>query len=139
MSVHLCDLGFFFSSNNDTELFESCLMYDFSGQAQPDNDFETALKNRMALGLSKVGCDSSSAPENERYQYDMSEGLDTIVNNVRSHPKMFMSSLFKCIFFSGTWSVIACLCSPPFKAVTWVEFSWAVSSLAGPRIVLAAG
>jgi len=67
--------------NNDTELFESCLMYDFSGQAQPDNDFETALKNRMALGLAKVGCDSSSAPENERYQYDMSEGLDTIVNN----------------------------------------------------------
>lgn len=67
--------------NNDTSTYETCVMYDFSGLSAPSNDFEAALAARPA-GLKTIHCEeSTTAPENDRFTYDTSEGLDTIVNN----------------------------------------------------------
>ena len=68
-------------------------MFDFSSQGAPDANFETALKARGS-NLAKISCESGPAPENERFSYDMTEGLDTIVNNVRS----IFQSLFELYF-----------------------------------------
>ncbi len=34
------------------------------------------------VGLNRIACDQDNIPFNERYEYDDSEGLNTIVNNV---------------------------------------------------------
>lgn len=61
--------------------FESCLVYDFSSVAHLSSDttFEQAMGSRPELGTIK--CEDAIALENERFQYDQTEGLDTIVND----------------------------------------------------------
>jgi len=66
--------------NNLSSKFESCLVYDFSGQGVPNPNFELALQQRP-LSLKTIACEKSSAPEDQRFTYDTSEGVDTIVNN----------------------------------------------------------
>ena len=94
-------------------------MYDLSSLTISGN-FETAL-NARPKNLATISCSAGSAPENERFQYDTSDGLDTIVNQVSSLFSKFGLSKTNLIF-SGIWFVIAFLCYQPFKAVTWVEF-----------------
>ena len=94
-------------------------MYDLSSLTISGN-FETAL-NARPKNLATMSCSAGSAPENERFQYDTSDGLDTIVNQVSSLISKFGLSKTNMIF-SGIWFVIAFLCFQPFKAVTWVEF-----------------
>ena len=94
-------------------------MYDLSSLTISGN-FETAL-NARPKNLDTISCSAGSAPENERFQYDTSDGLDTIVNQVSSLISKFGLSKTNMIF-SGIWFVIAFLCYQPFKAVTWVEF-----------------
>lgn len=94
-------------------------MYDLSSLTISGN-FETAL-NARPKNLETIACSAGSAPENERFQYDTSDGLDTIVNQVSSLISKFGLSKTNMIF-SGIWFVIAFLCYQPFKAVTWVEF-----------------
>ena len=94
-------------------------MYDLSSLTISGN-FETAL-NARPKNLATISCSAGSAPENERFQYDTSDGLDTIVNQVSSLVSKFGLSKTNMIF-SGIWFVIAFLCYQPFKAVTWVEF-----------------
>ena len=95
------------------------MMYDLSSLTISGN-FETAL-NARPKNLATMSCSAGSAPENERFQYDTSDGLDTIVNQVSSLISKFGLSKTNMIF-SGIWFVIAFLCFQPFKAVTWVEF-----------------
>lgn len=58
--------------NNDTGTYETCSMYNFAGEAAPNSDFSIAIQQRNK-NLPTTSCD--------HFQYDMSEGLDTIVNN----------------------------------------------------------
>jgi hypothetical protein len=55
------------------------MMLDLSEVGNIDSDFTMALNNRPS-NLSHLACESSLAPENQRFMYDSSEGLDTIVN-----------------------------------------------------------
>jgi len=64
--------------NDDDQDYEKCLMYDLSSLTISGN-FETAL-NARPKNLATIACSAGSAPENERFQYDTSDGLDTIVN-----------------------------------------------------------
>jgi len=65
--------------NADSEDYEKCLMYDLRSLGTIGGNFETALNNRPK-NLATIACSDGSAPENERFQYDTSDGLDTIVN-----------------------------------------------------------
>ncbi len=56
-------------------------MYDLRSLGTIGGNFETALNNRPK-NLATIACSDGSAPENERFQYDTSDGLDTIVNQV---------------------------------------------------------
>lgn len=57
-------------------------MYNFAGQSAPNSDFSIAIQERLN-NLPTLTCEESlSASEHDRFQYDSSEGLDTIVNNV---------------------------------------------------------
>ena len=59
---------------------DSCHVYDIAHVAA-GTDFEQAFASRGG-DLKQIKCEDTSAPENERFQYDHTEGLDTIVNNV---------------------------------------------------------
>ena len=60
--------------------FDSCHVYDIAHIAA-GTDFDQAMASRGG-DLKQIKCEDTSAPENARFQYDHSEGLDTIVNNV---------------------------------------------------------
>ena len=60
--------------------FDSCHVYDIAHIAA-GTDFDQAMASRGG-DLKQIKCEDTSAPENTRFQYDHSEGLDTIVNNV---------------------------------------------------------
>ena len=60
--------------------FDSCYVYDLAHVSAG-----TTFKDAMASRGDKLGtikCEDTSAPENERFTYDDSEKLNTIVNNV---------------------------------------------------------
>lgn len=67
--------------NNATDSYETCVIYDFSGEAAPKGTFEEALAARESKTLKRIACEQTTAPESERFTYDTSDGLDTIVNN----------------------------------------------------------
>jgi len=67
----------------DGDEFEPCLMYDFSKvpSLKSGSVFSSALASRWK-NLTTMKCEANPlAPENARFMYDQSEGLDTIVND----------------------------------------------------------
>lgn len=58
--------------------FEHCFVFDL--KVAPNADYATALKQRNA-SMARIKCTDLSAPDDKRYTYDKSEGLDTIVND----------------------------------------------------------
>ena len=76
---------FIYFRKADGEEFEPCLMYDFSKvpSLKSGSVFSDALASRWK-NLTTMKCEANPlAPENARFMYDQSEGLDTIVNDVR--------------------------------------------------------
>ena len=60
--------------------FDSCHVYELAHVAA-GTKFEDALASRGG-GLAQIKCEDLTDTENERFTYDDTEGLDTIVNNV---------------------------------------------------------
>lgn len=62
-------------------------MYDLSqmGNRVPDN-FEVALQQRQSLNLDIVSCEQPGIPEAQSWEYDQTEKITSIVNDV-SPPK----------------------------------------------------
>lgn len=66
-------------------------MYDLSKFGAINGNFEAAMAQRSRLGLGTLRCESmKNAPDGNYFTYDQSEGLDTIVNNVRFYFTKFM-------------------------------------------------
>ena len=85
--AHFSDkvLTFIYFRKADGDEFEPCLMYDFSKvpSLKSGSVFSSALASRWK-NLTTMKCEANPlAPENARFMYDQSEGLDTIVNDVR--------------------------------------------------------
>ena len=70
---------FIYFRKADGDEFEPCLMYDFSKvpSLKSGSVFSSALASRWK-NLTTMKCEANPlAPENARFMYDQSEGLDT--------------------------------------------------------------
>eukprot|EP00096_Caligus_rogercresseyi_P010966 TRINITY_DN4168_c0_g1_i1.p1 TRINITY_DN4168_c0_g1~~TRINITY_DN4168_c0_g1_i1.p1 ORF type:complete len:606 (-),score=82.03 TRINITY_DN4168_c0_g1_i1:387-2204(-) len=66
--------------HNDTNKFDFCEMYDLSGIDNIPNDFSSALAMRPK-DLPRIHCEEAkNVPDTEFFQYDKTEGLQSIVN-----------------------------------------------------------
>ena len=74
----------FSNHSKDTGVFESCIRYDLSGKTVRSSDFETALSQRGGMSLKSMKCES--------IEYDTSEGITSIVTDVR---KLVYWSLYR--------------------------------------------
>ena len=63
--------------------FDSCHMFDLDALPRISNNFDTALAERKRYSLAKISCERSGVPEEFSWEYDQSEGIKSIVNNVR--------------------------------------------------------
>jgi MFS family permease len=64
--------------NDLTKSLHSCMVFDLSKEKNIDSNFTRALQNRPST-LAHLSCESL-APEGSRFSYDMSDEMDTIVN-----------------------------------------------------------
>jgi len=66
--------------NSKSQKYESCQMFQIPPGFQVPSDFDQAL-NARPDHWDKISCDQESIPMNERYEYDTSEGITSIVNS----------------------------------------------------------
>ncbi len=63
--------------------YDSCRMYDLNDYpGRISRNFERALEARKGYNLGIVSCEQPEIPEQESWQYDQSEGIKSIVNDV---------------------------------------------------------
>ena len=67
--------------------YDSCHMYDISKIDSIDPNFEVAIGNRPS-GLKEISCQQPGIPDSERWEYDTTEGINSIVNDVSIKSKI---------------------------------------------------
>ena len=69
-------------SDEEAKEFAKCEMYDLSGMSL-SSSFEAAYSNRKVETMNKVSCESTGLPLIDQYQFDTTEGISSIVTDVR--------------------------------------------------------
>ena len=95
--------------------FDSCHVYDIAHIAA-GTDFDQAMASRGG-DLKQIKCEDTSAPENARFQYDHSEGLDTIVNNVSYKNVLFQNTYIFVVAFKNVIALLEKLLNLHFVVI----------------------
>ena len=69
-------------SDADAKEFAKCEMYDLS-KLSINSNFDIAYSNRNLDTMTKVSCASSGLPLIDQFEFDRTEGISSIVTDVR--------------------------------------------------------
>ena len=83
-------------SNNKTGEYDKCQMYDLTDMNNKiRGSFSSAIKQRPS-GLKLIPCVGPNITEAEAWEFDQTEGIFSIVNDVSAVRSMALKNLSKC-------------------------------------------